>query len=72
MLSLNWRGEVLNVGIAKCGEDPRVHRSVVSAGYEVSPVRMLENRACYQRNVIIKLESRPLQPEEREDSVDPE
>ena len=72
MLSVNWRGEVLNVGIANCGEDPLVHRSVVNAGYQASPIRMLDNRACYERNVIVKLESRPLKPEEREDSVDPE
>ncbi|HSG58677.1 MAG TPA: hypothetical protein VLA06_04030 [Woeseiaceae bacterium] len=72
MLSVNWRGEVLNVGIANCGEDPQVHRSVVNAGYQSSPIRMLDNRACYERNVIVKLESRPLQPEEREESVDPE
>jgi hypothetical protein len=72
MLSVNWRGEVLNVGIANCGEDPLVHRSVVNAGYQASPVRMLENRACYQRNVILRLESRPLTPEKREASVDPE
>ena len=72
MLSLNWRGEVLNVGIANCGDDPQVHRSVVNAGYQSSPIRMLENRACYQRNIIVRLESRPLTPEEREASVDPE
>ena len=72
MLSLNWRGEVLNVGIANCGEDPEVHRSVVNAGYQASPIRMLENRACFQRNVIIRLESRPLKPGEQEGSVDPE
>lgn len=72
MLSLNWRGEVLNVGIANCGEDPLVHRSVVNAGYQASPIRMLDNRACYQRNVIIKLESRPLKPGEPEESIDPE
>jgi hypothetical protein len=72
MLSLNWRGEVLNVGIANCGEDPEVHRSVVNAGYQASPIRMPENRACLQRNVIIRLESRPLNPGEQEDSVDPE
>ena len=72
MLSVNWRGEVLNVGIANCGEDPLVHRSVVNAGYQVSPVRMPENRACYERNVIVRLESRPLKAGEPEASVDPE
>jgi hypothetical protein len=72
MLSLNWRGEVLNVGIANCGDDPQVHRSVVNAGYQSSPIRMLDNRACYQRSVILRLESRPLHPEEEDESVDPE
>jgi len=78
MLSLNWRGEVLNVGIANCGDDPAVHRSVVRAGYQASPLRMPENRDCAQRNVILRLEHRPFQAEESEDladtddSVDPE
>lgn len=78
MLSLNWRGEVLNVGIANCGDDPVVHRSVVTAGYQASPIRMPENRDCLQRNVILRLEHRPLKAEEPEDqaipddSVDPE
>ncbi len=61
LLSLNWRGEVLNVGIANCGEDARVHRSVVDAGYSASPLRMPENRSCFERNVIVKLEFRPLE-----------
>lgn len=72
MLSLNWRGEVLNVGIANCGDDARVHRSVVNAGYMASPLRMPDNKSCYERNVILKLESRPLQVEQRDDSIDSE
>lgn len=72
LLSLNWRGEVLNVGIANCGDDPRVHRSVVDAGYSASPLRMPKNRACFERNVIVKLESRPLDFDGRDESVDPE
>ncbi len=72
LLKLNWRGEVLHVGIANCGEDPRVHRSVVAAGYTASPVRMPENRACFDRNVIVKLESRALEYAGQDESVDTE
>jgi hypothetical protein len=72
LLSLNWRGEVLNVGIANCGEDRRVHRSVVDAGYSASPLRMPENKACFERSVIVRIEFRPLAFDDRGESVDPE
>ena len=72
LLTLNWRGEVLNVGIANCGDDPRVHRSVVDAGYGASPLRMPKNRSCFERNVIVKIEFRPLGSAAGDESVDPE
>lgn len=72
LLSLNWRGEVLNVGIANCGDDSRVHRSVVDAGYSASPLPMPDERACFERSVIVKIESRPLSFEGDDESVDPE
>ena len=72
LLSLNWRGEVLNVGIANCGEDARVHRSVVDAGYSASPIRRPEKRSCFERSVIVKIEFRPLEYEGGPESVDPE
>lgn len=72
LLSLNWRGEVLNVGIANCGDDPRVHRSIVDAGYGASPLRKPANRSCFERNVIVKIEFRPLGSEAGDESVDPE
>ena len=72
LLSLNWRGEVLNVGIAKCGTDARIHRSVVDAGYGASPLPMPEDRACRERSVIVVLEFRPLSFDGDDESVDPE
>ena len=72
LLSLNWRGEVVNVGIANCGDDARVHRSVVDAGYSASPLPMPEDRACLERNIIVKIEFRPLGFDGDVESVDPE
>ncbi len=72
LLKQNWRGEVLHVGIAKCGDDPRVHKSVVDAGYSASPLPSPENKACRDRNIILQLEARALQVKETPESVDPE
>jgi hypothetical protein len=58
LIKQNWRGEVENVGIADCGDDPRVHKSVVDAGYDASPMPMPENKACFSNDVIVRLESR--------------
>ena len=72
LLSLNWRGEVLNVGIAKCGTDARIHRSVVDAGYGASPLPMPDDRACRERSVIVMIEFRPLGFDGDGESVDSE
>ena len=72
LLSIDWRGEVLNVGIAKCGVDARVHRSVVDAGYSASPLPMPADRACLERSIIVTIEYRPLGFEGDNESVDPE
>ena len=52
------RGEVLNVGIANCGDDPRIHKSVIDAGYRASPTPLPTNRACFSRDIIIEIEFR--------------
>ena len=72
LLSLNWRGEVINVGIANCGDDARVHRSVVDAGYSASPLPMPDDKACFERNIIVNIEFRPLGFDGDDESVDTE
>ena len=58
LIRQNFRGEVLDVGIAKCGEDPTVHKSVIDAGYQASPVPLPKNKACFSRDIIIDVISR--------------
>ena len=68
LIQQNWRGEVLHVGIANCGDDPRIHKSVVDAAYLSSPIPLPKNEACFSRDVIVRVESRVLLTE----SIDPE
>lgn len=68
LIQQNWRGEVLHVGIASCGDDPRVHKSVVDAAYSSSPIPLPKTEACFSRDVIVRVEARVLLSE----SVDPE
>ena len=58
LIKQNFRGEVLNVGIARCGDDPNVHKSVIDAGYEASPLPLPGKKACFSRDIIISLSSR--------------
>ncbi len=58
LIRQNFRGEVLNVGIANCGDNPRIHKSVVDAGYFASPIPLPTNKTCFRRDVIIRIEFR--------------
>lgn len=58
LIQQDFRGEVVHVGIADCGDDARVHKSVVNAGYHASPIPKPANKACFSRDIIIRLESR--------------
>lgn len=58
LIKQNFRGEVLDIGIARCGDDPRVHKSVVDAGYLASPIPLPVNKACFSRDIILRIESR--------------
>jgi hypothetical protein len=58
LIKQDFRGEVLNVGIASCGDDPRIHKSVIDAGYSASPIPLPANKACFSRDIIIRIESR--------------
>jgi len=60
LIKQNFRGEVLNVGIANCSDDPRIHKSAIDAGYDASPIPLPVNKACFSRDIIIRIESRAL------------
>jgi hypothetical protein len=58
LIKQDWRGEVRDVGIAMCGEDPAVHRSIINAAYRASPKPMPGNKACFTESVIVTIELR--------------
>jgi hypothetical protein len=61
LIKQDFRGEVRDVGIALCGEDPAVHRSVMNAVYRASPMPLPANKSCFARSVIVTIESRTQQ-----------
>ena len=58
LIKQDFRSEVVDVGIAKCSDDPLIHKSVVDAAYRTSPLPRPKNKACFDRNIILKIESR--------------
>ena len=61
LVNQDFRGEVRDVGIAFCGDDPVVHRSVMNAAYRASPIPLPANKRCFARSVIVTVESRTQQ-----------
>ena len=61
LIKQNFRGEVMDVGIAKCTDDAQIHKSVINAAYEASPMPLPAVRSCFKRDIIIKIESRSRQ-----------
>jgi hypothetical protein len=58
LIKQDWRGEVRDVGIARCTDDPVMHRSVVNAAYRSSPMPLPKNKACFTESVIVRIEAR--------------
>ena len=58
LVKQDFRGEVRDVGIALCGDDPVVHRSVINAAYNASPMPLPANKTCFSETVIVTIESR--------------
>ena len=58
LIKQDWRGEVRDVGIARCSDDVFIHRSVVNAAYQASPMPLPDNKACFTNTVIVRIESR--------------
>ena len=55
LLRQDFRSEVEHVEILTCGDDEQVHRSVEYAGYEASPLPVPKKRACFTRQITIRL-----------------
>jgi len=58
LIKQDWRGEVRDVGIAMCGEDPALQRSIINAAYRASPMPMPGNKTCFAESVIVTIEIR--------------
>jgi len=58
LIKQDWRGEVRDVGIAMCGADPTVQRSIINAAYRASPMPMPGNKTCFAESVIVTIELR--------------
>jgi hypothetical protein len=58
LIKQDWRGEVRDVGIALCGEDLVVQRSIINAAYRASPMPMPGNKTCFTESVIVTIEIR--------------
>jgi len=54
----NFRGEVLDVAVSRCGENLRVHKSFVDAAYLASPLPLPENGDCFEADLRIRLDVR--------------
>jgi hypothetical protein len=58
LVKQDFRGEVRDVGIAMCGDDMTVRRSIINATYRASPMPLPDNRTCFAESVIVTIESR--------------
>jgi len=58
LVKQDWRGEVRDVGVALCGTDLVVQRSIVNAVYRASPMPMPDNQLCFNESVIVTIEAR--------------
>ncbi len=58
LIKQNFRGEVMDVGIAKCTDNAQIHKSVINAAYEASPMPRPAIKSCFKRDIIVKIESR--------------
>ena len=59
IVALNFRGEVLNVGVEDCSrDDAAIRKSIEDAAYDASPLPLPANRSCLDRTVRLRLERR--------------
>ncbi|MDH3531335.1 MAG: TonB C-terminal domain-containing protein [Gammaproteobacteria bacterium] len=55
----NFRGEILNVGLERCGEDLAVRKSIEDAAYDSSPLTLPDNPNCLSRTIRVHIAHRP-------------
>jgi colicin import membrane protein len=58
LVKQDWRGEVRDVGVAFCTDDPTIRRSIINAVYRASPMPLPGNKACFAESVIVTIQSR--------------
>ncbi len=51
----NFRGEVLDVKIDECEDNPRVHKAIEDAAYLLSPIAIPANKQCFERTIQVRL-----------------
>ena len=59
VLRLDFRSEVEDVEILSCNDDARVRKSAEDAGYTSSPMPVPTNKACFSKQITIRLEFTP-------------
>ncbi len=59
LLRQDFRSEVENVEIVICDDDELVRKSAENAGYTASPLPRPKNKACFSRQITIRLEFTP-------------
>jgi membrane protein involved in colicin uptake len=58
-IAQNFRGEVLNAAVEDCADDPVLKKSAEDAAYSSSPLPTPENRACFERQIRVRLLHKP-------------
>jgi len=59
LLRLDFRSEVEDVEILTCDDDELVRKSAEDAGYNSSPLPVPKNRACFSKQITIRLQFTP-------------
>ena len=59
LLRLDFRSEVAHVEILSCDDDEAVRKSAENAGYVSSPLPKPRNRACFSKQMTVRLHFTP-------------
>ena len=59
LVRLDFRSEVADVEILTCNDDEQIRKSAEDAGYNASPLPIPKNRACFSKQITIRLEFTP-------------
>ncbi len=61
LLRLDFRSEVAHVEILSCDDDEAIRKSAEDAGYVSSPLPKPRNRACFSKQMTVRLKFTPQQ-----------